>query len=145
MRISFDIVFATIFLFVLHGFSAFKVLSILALNYQLAKRLPKSLLPPVTWAFNMFILFANELCHGYSYDRLGEAILPAPFAQGERLWGPWLDSYGGLIPRWEILFNITVLRLISFNMDYYWSFPHSRDTAVEVSAVTWCRSWPRLR
>ena len=29
--------------------------------------------------------------------------------------------FQGAYPRWHILFNITMLRLISFNMDYYWS------------------------
>ncbi|KAL9084492.1 MAG: hypothetical protein Q9159_005188 [Coniocarpon cinnabarinum] len=131
MRISFDISFAAIFLFVLHGFSAFKVLIILAFNFQLGKRLPRSAVPSATWIFNMLILFANELCHGYPYARLGQALLPAPFANAETSWGAWLDSYGGLIPRWEILFNITVLRLISFNLDYYWSLDHSRESVVE--------------
>lgn len=133
MRISYDLLFAAIFLFVLHGFSAFKVLAILSINYQIATGLPRSVVPVATWTFNMFILFANELCHGYQYSRVAEMVLPAPFAQGETSWGAWLDSYGGLIPRWEILFNITVLRLISFNLDYYWSLDHANGSAVEVS------------
>lgn len=27
-----------------------------------------------------------------------------------------------MYPRWWISFNITMLRLISFNMDYYWAY-----------------------
>lgn len=31
------------------------------------------------------------------------------------------DSIPGFYPRWHISFNITMLRLLSFNMDYYWA------------------------
>ncbi len=31
------------------------------------------------------------------------------------------DSIEGIYPRWHVGFNITMLRLISFNMDYYWA------------------------
>ena len=48
-------------------------------------------------------------------------------------WGAWLDSYGGIMPRWEVLFNITVLRLISFNMDYYFSLDRRSGSPIEVS------------
>lgn len=32
------------------------------------------------------------------------------------------DDYGGLLPRWHISYNISMLRLISFNMEYYWAW-----------------------
>lgn len=47
-------------------------------------------------------------------------------------WAEWMDSYSGIIPRWEILFNLTVLRLISFNLDYYWSLEKGAGSALEV-------------
>lgn len=31
------------------------------------------------------------------------------------------DLIKGAYPRWNISFNITMLRLLSFNMDYYWA------------------------
>jgi len=45
--------------------------------------------------------------------------------------GHTLDSYGGLIPRWEVLFNFTILRLISFNLDYYWSLNTRTSSPLE--------------
>lgn len=33
----------------------------------------------------------------------------------------WLVCIPGFYPRWHISFNITMLRLLSFNMDYYWA------------------------
>jgi protein-cysteine N-palmitoyltransferase HHAT len=138
-RASFDFGFAVIFLIALHGVSSLKVLLILYLNYQVATTLPRKYIPAATWAFNIGVLFANDICDGY---RLGdvatwihgfhEASLntPEPFLVS---WGKWLDSYGGIMSRWEILFNITVLRLISFNMDYYWSLDRRSYSPLEVS------------
>ena len=137
-RISFDVFFAFIFIFALHGFSAFKVLSILYINYKLATQLPKAYVPAATWIFNVGILFANELCHGYPFADVAAFFLPSQTSAAEKVnqsagWAGWLDTYGGILPRWEILFNITVLRLISFNLDYYWSLNAGSSEPVEVS------------
>lgn len=138
-RISFDVGFSLLFLLALHGFSALKVLLILYINYTLAKKLRKGYVPVVTWIFNIGILFANELGRGYPYSDIATLILPWPASvedsvqQGQkRNWGTALDNYGGLIPRWEILFNVTVLRLISFNFDYVWSLSRGASSPVEV-------------
>lgn len=129
-RTSFDFVFALVFLVILHGFSAIKVLVILAGNYAIAKGMPRRYVPVGTWVFNICTLFANEVCSGYRFgyvarlmtgtlgiDRKNMVVdLPAVVRLGE-----WMDGFGGLMGRWEILFNITVLRLVSFSLDYYWS------------------------
>lgn len=47
-------------------------------------------------------------------------------------WAEWVDGYGGILSRWEILFNLTVLRLISFNLDYYWSLDRRGGDPIEV-------------
>jgi hypothetical protein len=138
-RISFDVPFAVIFLAALHGTSAVKIVAILYLNYSLAKKLPRQYVPVVTWIFNVGILFANELCRGYSYASILSAFLPRPTisekqAPSKNL-GHTLDSYGGLIPRWEVLFNFTILRLISFNLDYYWSLNSRTASPLEVRTL----------
>ncbi|KAH0542950.1 hypothetical protein FGG08_002719 [Glutinoglossum americanum] len=134
-RISFDFAFAFLLISALHGVSAFKILLILYINYNLATRLPMKYIPVATWTFNIGILFANELCKGYRFATVAEFLLPwsaASEKEGAKSnWGAWLDSYGGLIPRWEILFNITVLRLVSFNLDYYWSLSMRSNSAIE--------------
>lgn len=131
-RTLFDVFFALIFLAALHGFSTFKVLGILWINYNLATRLPRAYIPIATWTFNIGILFANEFSHGYLY-----ADIASFFPSGENptltAWATWLDSWGGLIPRWEVLFKVTVLRLISFNLDYYWSLDYRSGSPIEVS------------
>lgn len=139
-RVQFDVGFACVYLLALHGTSAFKVLLILYINFTLAKGLPKAYVPLATWAFNIGILFANELGRGYPYEAIAQLISPWVSAVGASPdtkvggnWGTLLDRYGGLQPRWEILFNITILRLISFNLDYRWSLDLVGGSPLEVS------------
>ncbi|ORY15817.1 glycerol:H+ symporter-like protein [Clohesyomyces aquaticus] len=129
-RVSFDVGFAVLFIGALHGTSAFKIFAILYINYCIAKKVPRSYVPAVTWVFNIGMLFANELNRGYSYASILAVFLPATSEkeQPRANLGAALDHYGGLISRWEVLFNFTVLRLISFNLDYYWSL-NSRGTS----------------
>ncbi|MCJ1233187.1 glycerol transporter [Varicellaria rhodocarpa] len=122
-RVNFDVYFSLLFVIALHGISALKVVLILYSNYYLAIKLPKEYIPSYTWVFNLAILFANELCRGYPFAAFASFVSPPGLQEssGPKNWGSLLDSYGGLIPRWEIFFKITILRLISFNMDFYWS------------------------
>ncbi|KAH9880171.1 hypothetical protein J1614_002197 [Plenodomus biglobosus] len=133
-RISFDVLFAGIFLAALHGFSAFKIVAILYANYCIAKKLPRSYVPAATWIFGVGTLFANEFSRGYSYATIIGTFLPSPASEKDQQTyniGHTLDSYGGLIPRWEVLFNFTILRLISFNLDYYWSLNSRSSSPLE--------------
>jgi hypothetical protein len=136
-RLSFDYWFAFAFIIALHGTSTVKILPILFINYQIATRLPKRLIPPATWIFNVGILFANELGRGYKFAPIVAHFVTKPvFAERNHpamIWAVWMDRRGGLIPRWEVLFNITVLRLISFNLDYYWSLDMRGGSPIEVS------------
>lgn len=140
-RASFDYSFAIVFLGALHGFSMLKVLAILYINYHVATSLPRKYIPAATWVFNIGTLFANELGNGYKYRDIA-AILSgtspyllrtAPVDTALTSWGAWMDSWSGIMGRWEILFNITTLRLISFNMDYYWSLDYRSSSPMEVS------------
>lgn len=129
-RISFDFSFAIVFLIALHGFSALKVLFILYINFKLAKSLPSNRIPAATWIFNIGVLFANEFCRGYPYASISRTL---GFENTKGDWGAWLDDHSGLISRWEVLFNITILRMISFNMDHYWNLNSGGSSPLEVS------------
>lgn len=130
-RASFDFVFAIAFLFVIYGFSALKVMTILFINFQVATKLPRRYVPLATWLFNVGTLFANELLSGYRLHVIGKYIA-AP-GSAFLVWGEWAEGFSGILGRWEVLFNITVLRLISFNMDYYWSIDKRNSDPIEVS------------
>lgn len=135
-RASFDFGFALIFLTALHGFSALKILLILYTNFSIGTRLPRKYVPAATWIFNVGTLFANELSEGYKLTKIVTYI--DPLGGDDTFlydWAVFLESYGGVMPRWEILFNITVLRQISFNLDYYWSLDRRAGSPEEVRII----------
>ena len=130
-RLSFDLYFALAFITALHGISSLKIILILYINFCIPKKLPRAQIPAVTWFFNVAILFANELSQGYRLDRLAQLFFwysPSAISIAEQL-----DHFGGIIPRWEVLFKITILRLISFNLDFYWALEQQAGSPVEVS------------
>ncbi|KAL5113227.1 glycerol transporter [Pleosporales sp. CAS-2024a] len=133
-RVSYDVLFACVFLAALHGFSMFKIVAILYANYCIATKAPRPYVPAATWAFAVGTLFANEFTKGYSYAAILSTFLPSNVsAKGETATnlGHTLDSYSGLMSRWEVLFKFTILRLVSFNLDYYWSLNLRSNNALE--------------
>lgn len=136
-RMRFDFAFGMIFIVALHGISALKVFLILFINYRIGKSLPRAYVPAATWTFNLSILFANELLGGYQLEPIAMFLSPGSGTPGEKAtllvqWARSLDDMGGIMPRWEVLFKVTVLRLISFNMDYYWSVDYPAASPIEV-------------
>jgi hypothetical protein len=134
-RVSYDVIFACIFLTALHGFSTFKIAAILYANYCIATKLPRSYVPAASWIFAVGTLFANEFSKGYSYAAIFGLFLPASVSEKglpATNFGHTLDSYGGLMSRWEVLFKFTILRLVSFNLDYYWSLNSRAGSPLEV-------------
>ncbi|KAF4597198.1 glycerol transporter [Pleurotus pulmonarius] len=110
--IPFNLAFSILMLLALHGSSILKILLILTINFAIAKYCgPSKLAPWLIWTFNGAILLANDRYHGYVFGD----ILPAL---------SFLDEWDGLYPRWYISFNITMLRLVSFGMDYHWACKH---------------------
>lgn len=137
-RIAFDFAFAPVYLVALYGVSVLKIYFILYLNYKIATRIPRTYVPLATWTFNLGILLANKTFNGYPLADLATFISPVDAGGVGSLvqWAAWIDSYKGLLGRWEILFNITVLRLISFNLDLYWSMAHGTSSPLEVRPLT---------
>ncbi|KAM0747100.1 MBOAT-domain-containing protein [Meredithblackwellia eburnea MCA 4105] len=121
-RTRFTLALSLLLLLLLHGTSLPKLLLILYLNYTLTYTLTTSSIPFLrnsspflSWVFNLTILFSNEIFEGYRYAEL------FPFLPGTLM--RWLDEgwRRGLVPRWHIGWNITMLRLVSFDMDFWWS------------------------
>lgn len=136
-RMRFDFGFGLVFITALHGVSALKILAILFINYKIGKNTPRKYAPAVTWTFNIFILFANELLGGYPLERIAMFFTSGSGASDEKgsllvQCAQALDNLGGIMPRWEVLFKVTILRLISFNMDYYWSVDYPSTSPIEV-------------
>ncbi|WVR08917.1 hypothetical protein IAU60_005976 [Kwoniella sp. DSM 27419] len=111
-REKFVACFSVLMIVLLHGVSSIKILVILWLNYRSSKvdmrsGWQKRLWPAVLICANMGVLFANERNEGYKFGELHGAL-------GS------LDAWGGLLPRWHVGFNITMMRLVSFGLDYLW-------------------------
>jgi D-alanyl-lipoteichoic acid acyltransferase DltB (MBOAT superfamily) len=106
------LLFSIIFLFVLCGSKALFPIILITLNYLMAKVLApfnSSLFLLFTWFFNCAVLLSNEYYSGYSYSNL----LGSNYS--------WLDNnYRGLTS-WQSSYNLVILKIISFNYDYYWA------------------------
>lgn len=126
--VPFLVTFSTAMLFALHGSSALKVYLILTANYALAKACGGSKAGPVlTWVFNALVLFGNDRYSGYSYAGLHPWLAfmvrlhPLLTDPADLTSYRGQDTWKGIYPRWYVSFNITMLRLVSFSMDYYWA------------------------
>lgn len=130
-RISFDAVFACVFLLALHGVGFFKMLLLLYVNFRISRIPNKRVAYALTWVFGVGSLFANELFQGYPLGKIHPILDP-------------LESiFTGLMPRWEVHFNFTMLRMVSFNVDYIRA--KANAGAEKVPNVEILRSNERLR
>jgi len=76
-RVYFDLFFALAFLSGVHGLNTLKILIILSLNYAIAKNLGGTkALVPVTWLFNIGVLFLNEWFDGYRFSHIHDFAAP---------------------------------------------------------------------
>lgn len=110
-KLDFVLVFSLALLGVLHGINALKVVALVAGNFLVAKTALKWggsgwTAPAAVWVYNTALLFANDWFAGYPFAGLHKGL-------------GWLDAHAGLLPRWHINFNITMLRLISFGIDWH--------------------------
>lgn len=101
-RLAFDFVYGMIFLFAVHGFNAFKVLVHVLVMFGIAKLTPSSRgALALTWVYGVLTLFIN---HAFSKVPTGIDLID--------------NGYEGLVPRWDVFYNFTLLRMISFNCDF---------------------------
>ncbi|KAJ2684604.1 glycerol transporter [Coemansia spiralis] len=111
--------FATAFAIGLSGVSSVFILAIAGGNYLLAKRMGgHRWAPAVFWAYNMAVLFANEYYRGYQFGHMSPSLA-------------WLDEWRGVLRRWDVTFNITMLRMVSFAMDYHWRVRQEKEASVQ--------------
>lgn len=111
-RKSFLTIFTIVFVFTLHGTNVIKLLLACFINFAIVKYVSSTTYAPITplaiWVWNVGFLFLVHWKEGFSYGSISYSL-------------SWLDSYTGLLPRWHINYNITMLRLVSFAMDYFWA------------------------
>ncbi|KAH3667422.1 hypothetical protein OGAPHI_003071 [Ogataea philodendri] len=106
-NITFDFVFGLVFLFGAHGFNCLRILFHAAVMYALGRVPIKKLSIALLWIYGIGTLFLNDR---YRQVRFSQIV---PGLES-------MDSFKGLIERWDVFFNFTLLRLLSFNLDYLW-------------------------
>ncbi|GAQ80191.1 hypothetical protein KFL_000480320 [Klebsormidium nitens] len=95
------------FNFQLHGAYSLFVLVIATANFLLVKVLAgRRLCPVVFWTASCAMLVYIRLADGFSFSSFGAS------------W-EWLDYHKGSL-RWHIGFNLVMLRILSFGLDYHW-------------------------
>lgn len=100
-RSTFDCVFGVAFLAAAHGVNCAKVALHLAVMYALGRVPSHRAALVLTWVYGILTLFVNDWA---ATRRTGLAALD----------GGW----PGIIPRWDVFFNFTLLRMILYNLDY---------------------------
>ena len=113
LRLKWSLLFSIIFITALFGSSSLKILLIISAHYRLIKWKPR-LTPYITWIFGISILFLNDYYQGYKFGSISSYL-------------SFLDNFKGVGMRWNITFNFTILRMISFSMDYFWALTKSRE------------------
>lgn len=110
-RGTFLLLTGAVYVGALHGVNLVKILAIAAGNYGLARlcvRLPRPLALALVWVCHVAILIAVFYLEGVPFGTLAPSLA-------------WLDEYSGLIHRWYISYNFSMLRLVSFALDYVWA------------------------
>lgn len=104
--------FTAIFITALHGANTVKLLALLGINYALAHAVGGKayLAPGALWTFNISALALVHWNDG----------VPWTLIAGGR--AEWADElFNGLLPRWQINFNISMLRMVSYGLDLHWA------------------------
>lgn len=118
----FDMVFGLVFLCAAHGFNASKILFHVLTCYGVVRGIVgldqkhsksgidthnyRKIALAFLWIYGIGALYVN--------DRFRD--LKTFSCISERL--AWMDEVRGLIPRWDVFYNFTLLRTISYNVDY---------------------------
>ncbi|EPX74982.1 membrane bound O-acyltransferase [Schizosaccharomyces octosporus yFS286] len=113
LKNTFRLWFSLLFSFVVYGFGMIYVFSIIFIYYLIAKVFrDHSLNPLLSWVLSIFLLLSKEHFGHYKFGNIHPLF-------------SFFDDHTGILERWYVLFNITILRLISYNLDYYWSIKYS--------------------
>lgn len=106
-RTTFDLAFGMIFIFAMHGFNCLKIFFHVTVVFFLGRLSTKNrrLSIILMWIYSIATLFINDK---YRLVKYGDVFGPLSF----------MDSFKGLVARWDVFFNFTLLRMLSFNLDY---------------------------
>ncbi|CCF56973.1 hypothetical protein KAFR_0B06760 [Kazachstania africana CBS 2517] len=122
-KLRFDFIFGLIFLFAAHGVNAVRIIIHILIMHSISHffKKNKTVAASLTWLYGISTLFINDKYREYPFGNILSILSP-------------LDhSFKGIIERWDVFFNFTLLRLLSYNLDYLerWNSQFMKDTPVE--------------
>ncbi|KAH3688471.1 hypothetical protein WICPIJ_000534 [Wickerhamomyces pijperi] len=108
-RKTFDFWFGLVFLVAVHGVNSFKVLFHVMIMFAIARlfQTKYKIAVLLLWSYGITTLFLNDR---YRNIKLAEVVHPAL---------SFLDpGFKGIVSRWDVFYNFTLLRSLSFNLDF---------------------------
>eukprot|EP01112_Ceratiomyxa_fruticulosa_P012411 TRINITY_DN3433_c0_g1_i1.p1 TRINITY_DN3433_c0_g1~~TRINITY_DN3433_c0_g1_i1.p1 ORF type:complete len:575 (+),score=83.20 TRINITY_DN3433_c0_g1_i1:1591-3315(+) len=115
-RISYYVIVNFIFIFFMHGYSSIFIISIALMNYFIAHKFGSSqIMPVLTWIANLLILWMSYWHNGFKFETIFENLGLDNYTSVAH----YLDHHSGLLD-WGVYFKVSMLRFISYNMDYHW-------------------------
>ncbi|QLQ77902.1 hypothetical protein HG537_0A01490 [Torulaspora globosa] len=107
-KLSFDFGFGLCFLYAAHGVNSVRILLHMFVMYSIVHLLKnqRKLASILSWTYGIGTLFINDRFRNYPFSNFIGCLSV-------------LDTgYKGIIPRWDVFFNFTLLRMLSYNMDF---------------------------
>lgn len=142
VRTAFYLTFGFAYLYYLHGPSGLWVVLLVSMNWWLTSVVRGTTAGmAIVWTFNILTLVFIRLTDGFS--TLNHAVSPSPSVTGAALQA--LLSPNGYPMRWYICFNLTMLRMLSFSMDYHWYSTSRKDHKMDNQAGAKSPSQQRWR
>lgn len=111
-RTKFDFVFGLVYLIALHGTNVIKIAFHVLVMFVLATKLPNKKAARISiWVYGVLSLFMNERINNWNFNI--DAID---------------HGFHGIISRWDVFYNFTLLRMLSFGLDF---LEHTESTKAE--------------
>ncbi|KOG96131.1 Glycerol uptake protein 2 [Saccharomyces pastorianus] len=107
-KIYFDFACGLVFICLFYGINSIKFFTHAFIFFTLAHSLKRkrSLATLAIWSYGVFTLFINQKVRNFPFSNIATILNPMDH---------W---YKGIIPRWDFFFNFTLLRLLSYSMDF---------------------------
>lgn len=107
-KFKFDALLGAVVLFGAHGVNSLRILAHITIMYSIAHLFKKwkKFAVVLTWVYGVSTLFINDNFRAYPFGLVWSVLSP-------------LDSMNrGIIERWDVFFNFSLLRMISYNLDF---------------------------
>ncbi|CAR29423.1 ZYRO0G08294p [Zygosaccharomyces rouxii] len=124
-KVYFDFIFGIAFVVAAFGVNCFKYFAEILITFSIgsAFKFNPRLAILLSWTFGISLLFFNQKYSRYSYGSISSIL-------------SCLDGqFQGLIPRWDVFFNFTLLKILSYNMDFLEKWQEKQSADINNSSI----------